>query len=71
MVTEHGASTGAFDYLKPRLEEIYPIEGQITNDELFDLCCGENAVDCPRTLELEIKYPLLTKIFESVFENES
>lgn len=68
MASEHGCSGDEFEYLRPRLVEIFPVEGKITDEELFDLCCGACAEEEPRTAELEARYPLLTRVFESVFE---
>ena len=65
MESEHGAETDTFVYLEPRIERAYSTEGQISNDDLITLCCGDEDGEIPPVLEE--RYPLLTAVFEAPF----
>lgn len=67
MASEHGTSNEMFLSYRFLIERAYDAGEHATEEEITDLCCGPNEIESPITAALVQKFPLLTRVFESVF----
>jgi hypothetical protein len=68
MCAEHGTEHGvSFTELFPYIAAAHTTEGGISDEDLMELCCGE---ETDERRALEQRYPKLTRIFEAVFDGE-
>ena len=74
LACEHGTTGDMFQEYEPWIRIAYETEGQISMEDLENLCCGSDEED-PETgtnipKALIDKYPKLTQIFEAVFDGD-